>query len=136
MSHIIKFCMCCMGQFWDSTDEHVCVCVFFRVCSEALAYFINLTSESHREAWTSLLLLLLTRTLRLPDDKVITCINKHTLSLNQNIGNRNQKELFASRANNYFLPAMIFLRKIFCKKQSKHYNRHVFLPIIHHVCLL
>uniref|UniRef100_A0A4W4GKC9 SEC7 domain-containing protein n=1 Tax=Electrophorus electricus TaxID=8005 RepID=A0A4W4GKC9_ELEEL len=39
------------------------------VCSEALAYFISLTSESHREAWTSLLLLLLTRTLRLPDDK-------------------------------------------------------------------
>ncbi|KTG05656.1 hypothetical protein cypCar_00000992 [Cyprinus carpio] len=40
-----------------------------QVCSEALAYFIGLTSESHREAWTSLLLLLLTRTLRLPDDK-------------------------------------------------------------------
>uniref|UniRef100_A0A6Q2ZAE8 SEC7 domain-containing protein n=1 Tax=Esox lucius TaxID=8010 RepID=A0A6Q2ZAE8_ESOLU len=39
------------------------------VCSEALAYFINLTSESHREAWTNLLLLLLTRTLRLTDDK-------------------------------------------------------------------
>uniref|UniRef100_A0A8B9LER5 ADP-ribosylation factor guanine nucleotide-exchange factor 2 (brefeldin A-inhibited) n=1 Tax=Astyanax mexicanus TaxID=7994 RepID=A0A8B9LER5_ASTMX len=39
------------------------------VCSEALAYFISLTSESHREAWTSLLLLLLTRTLRLSDDK-------------------------------------------------------------------
>uniref|UniRef100_A0A672LHG7 ARF guanine nucleotide exchange factor 2 n=1 Tax=Sinocyclocheilus grahami TaxID=75366 RepID=A0A672LHG7_SINGR len=40
-----------------------------QVCSEALAYFISLTSESHREAWTSLLLLLLTRTLRMPDDK-------------------------------------------------------------------
>ncbi|XP_076024065.1 brefeldin A-inhibited guanine nucleotide-exchange protein 2 isoform X2 [Genypterus blacodes] len=39
------------------------------VCSEALSYFISLTSESHREAWTSLLMLLLTRTLRLPDDK-------------------------------------------------------------------
>ncbi|XP_074538348.1 brefeldin A-inhibited guanine nucleotide-exchange protein 2 isoform X2 [Halichoeres trimaculatus] len=39
------------------------------VCSEALAYFISLTSESHREAWNSLLMLLLTRTLRLPDDK-------------------------------------------------------------------
>ncbi|XP_077570387.1 brefeldin A-inhibited guanine nucleotide-exchange protein 2 isoform X2 [Stigmatopora nigra] len=39
------------------------------VCSEALAYFIRLTSESHREAWNSLLMLLLTRTLRLPDDK-------------------------------------------------------------------
>uniref|UniRef100_W5M5H3 ARF guanine nucleotide exchange factor 2 n=1 Tax=Lepisosteus oculatus TaxID=7918 RepID=W5M5H3_LEPOC len=40
-----------------------------RVCSEALAYFITLTSESHREAWTSLLLLLLTKTLKLTDDK-------------------------------------------------------------------
>ncbi|XP_010770788.1 brefeldin A-inhibited guanine nucleotide-exchange protein 2-like [Notothenia coriiceps] len=39
------------------------------VCSEALAYFISLTSESHREAWNSLLMLLLTRTLRLPDAK-------------------------------------------------------------------
>ncbi|XP_070825216.1 brefeldin A-inhibited guanine nucleotide-exchange protein 2 [Chaetodon trifascialis] len=39
------------------------------VCNEALAYFISLTSESHREAWNSLLMLLLTRTLRLPDDK-------------------------------------------------------------------
>uniref|UniRef100_A0A8C3G459 ARF guanine nucleotide exchange factor 2 n=1 Tax=Cyclopterus lumpus TaxID=8103 RepID=A0A8C3G459_CYCLU len=39
------------------------------VCSEALAYFISLTSESHREAWNSLLMLLLTRTLRLADDK-------------------------------------------------------------------
>uniref|UniRef100_A0A672LHV8 ARF guanine nucleotide exchange factor 2 n=1 Tax=Sinocyclocheilus grahami TaxID=75366 RepID=A0A672LHV8_SINGR len=43
--------------------------VHMLVCSEALAYFISLTSESHREAWTSLLLLLLTRTLRMPDDK-------------------------------------------------------------------
>uniref|UniRef100_A0A3Q2PHQ2 ARF guanine nucleotide exchange factor 2 n=1 Tax=Fundulus heteroclitus TaxID=8078 RepID=A0A3Q2PHQ2_FUNHE len=39
------------------------------VCTEALGYFISLTSESHREAWNSLLMLLLTRTLRLPDDK-------------------------------------------------------------------
>ncbi|XP_041860724.1 brefeldin A-inhibited guanine nucleotide-exchange protein 2 [Melanotaenia boesemani] len=39
------------------------------VCSDALGYFISLTSESHREAWNSLLMLLLTRTLRLPDDK-------------------------------------------------------------------
>uniref|UniRef100_A0A3B3ZMZ8 SEC7 domain-containing protein n=1 Tax=Periophthalmus magnuspinnatus TaxID=409849 RepID=A0A3B3ZMZ8_9GOBI len=39
------------------------------VCTEALDYFISLTSESHREAWNSLLMLLLTRTLRLPDEK-------------------------------------------------------------------
>uniref|UniRef100_A0A674NER5 ARF guanine nucleotide exchange factor 2 n=1 Tax=Takifugu rubripes TaxID=31033 RepID=A0A674NER5_TAKRU len=32
-------------------------------------YFISLTSESHREAWNSLLMLLLTKTLQLPNDK-------------------------------------------------------------------
>lgn len=50
-----------------------CVSAFFcRVCTEALSYFIGLTSESHREAWNMLLMLLLTRTLRLPDDKART----------------------------------------------------------------
>uniref|UniRef100_A0A8C4MYD9 ADP ribosylation factor guanine nucleotide exchange factor 2 n=1 Tax=Equus asinus asinus TaxID=83772 RepID=A0A8C4MYD9_EQUAS len=39
------------------------------VCSEALAYFITVNSESHREAWTSLLLLLLTKTLKINDEK-------------------------------------------------------------------
>lgn len=40
------------------------------VCSEALAYFITVNSESHREAWTNLLLLLLTKTLKINDEKV------------------------------------------------------------------
>lgn len=55
----------------------LCVFVCVSVCSEALAYFNSLTSESHREAWNSLLMLLLTRTLRLPDDKVqkLACSN-------------------------------------------------------------
>uniref|UniRef100_A0A6I8RJ48 ADP ribosylation factor guanine nucleotide exchange factor 2 n=1 Tax=Xenopus tropicalis TaxID=8364 RepID=A0A6I8RJ48_XENTR len=39
------------------------------VCSEALAYFITVNSESHREAWTNLLLLLLTKTLKVSDEK-------------------------------------------------------------------
>ncbi|XP_074144654.1 brefeldin A-inhibited guanine nucleotide-exchange protein 2 isoform X2 [Sminthopsis crassicaudata] len=39
------------------------------VCSEALGYFITVNSESHREAWTSLLLLLLTKTLKISDEK-------------------------------------------------------------------
>lgn len=54
----------------------LCV-VSLRVCSEALAYFISLTSESHREAWNSLLMLLLTRTLRLPDEKAGTPHTRH-----------------------------------------------------------
>lgn len=56
----------------------VCFVISLRVCSEALAYFISLTSESHREAWNSLLMLLLTRTLRLPDDKAGTHTYTHT----------------------------------------------------------
>uniref|UniRef100_A0A674NXT3 ARF guanine nucleotide exchange factor 2 n=1 Tax=Takifugu rubripes TaxID=31033 RepID=A0A674NXT3_TAKRU len=39
------------------------------MCTQALDYFISLTSESHREAWNSLLMLLLTKTLQLPNDK-------------------------------------------------------------------
>ncbi|KAK7803306.1 hypothetical protein U0070_009066 [Myodes glareolus] len=39
------------------------------VCSEALAYFTTVNSESHREAWTNLLLLLLTKTLKINDEK-------------------------------------------------------------------
>lgn len=40
------------------------------VCQEALEYFLKLQSESHREAWTSLLLLVLTRLLKMPDNRV------------------------------------------------------------------
>lgn len=56
------------------------------VCSEALAYFISLTSESHREAWNSLLMLLLTRTLRLSDDKFMphaSCYYPHLCEMMQ-----------------------------------------------------
>lgn len=42
----------------------------YSVCSEALSYFLTLTSESHREAWTSLLLLFLTKVLKISDDRV------------------------------------------------------------------
>lgn len=44
------------------------------VCREALNYFLNLQSEAHREAWTCLLLLVLTRILKMPDDKVLFCL--------------------------------------------------------------
>ncbi|XP_068119264.1 brefeldin A-inhibited guanine nucleotide-exchange protein 2 [Hyperolius riggenbachi] len=49
---------------WDVIEQRL-----LNVCSEALAYFITVNSESHREAWTNLLLLLLTKTLRVPDEK-------------------------------------------------------------------
>uniref|UniRef100_A0A673V8G0 ADP ribosylation factor guanine nucleotide exchange factor 2 n=1 Tax=Suricata suricatta TaxID=37032 RepID=A0A673V8G0_SURSU len=49
---------------WDEIQQRL-----LTVCSEALAYFITVNSESHREAWTSLLLLLLTKTLKINDDK-------------------------------------------------------------------
>lgn len=40
------------------------------VCKEALEYFLELQSEAHRDAWTSLLLLILTRLLKMPDSRV------------------------------------------------------------------
>uniref|UniRef100_A0A673ZUG7 ARF guanine nucleotide exchange factor 1 n=1 Tax=Salmo trutta TaxID=8032 RepID=A0A673ZUG7_SALTR len=39
------------------------------VCGEALAYFLTLTSESHREAWTNLLILFLTKVVKISDDR-------------------------------------------------------------------
>ncbi|XP_057662143.1 brefeldin A-inhibited guanine nucleotide-exchange protein 1 isoform X1 [Diorhabda carinulata] len=39
------------------------------VCQEALEYFLSLQSENHREAWTSLLLLVMTRLLKMPDSR-------------------------------------------------------------------
>ncbi|NWH47039.1 BIG2 protein, partial [Fregata magnificens] len=50
---------------WDAIQRRL-----LSVCSEALAYFITVNSESHREAWTNLLLLLLTKTLKVSDEKV------------------------------------------------------------------
>lgn len=44
--------------------------LFVSVCSDAVAYFLTLTSESHREAWTNLLLLFLTKVLKISDDRV------------------------------------------------------------------
>lgn len=42
------------------------------VCREALEYFLALQSEPHREAWTSLLLLIMTRLLKMPDQRFAT----------------------------------------------------------------
>ncbi|GAB0091813.1 brefeldin A-inhibited guanine nucleotide-exchange protein 1 [Sergentomyia squamirostris] len=39
------------------------------VNQEALDYFLNLQSETHRETWTSILLLVLTRLLKMPDNR-------------------------------------------------------------------
>lgn len=40
------------------------------VCKEAFEYFMQLQSETHREAWTSLLLLVLTRIIKMPNQRV------------------------------------------------------------------
>ena len=47
------------------------------VCKEALEYFLCLQSEAHREAWTCILLLVLTRILKMPDDRVCTVSYTH-----------------------------------------------------------
>ncbi|GLV42927.1 Secretory 71 [Carabus blaptoides fortunei] len=47
------------------------------ICKEALEYFLHLQSEAHREAWTSLLLLVLTRILKMPDDRFAAHISNY-----------------------------------------------------------
>ncbi|KAK4872850.1 hypothetical protein RN001_014879 [Aquatica leii] len=47
------------------------------VCQEALEYFLQLQSEAHRDAWTSLLLLVLTRMLKMPDDRFAAHISSY-----------------------------------------------------------
>ncbi|CAN2389838.1 Dimerisation and cyclophilin-binding domain of Mon2, partial [Pristimantis euphronides] len=49
---------------WEDIEQRL-----LSVCNEALAYFITVNSESHREAWTNVLLLLLTKTLKVSDEK-------------------------------------------------------------------
>ncbi|XP_023856148.1 brefeldin A-inhibited guanine nucleotide-exchange protein 1 [Salvelinus sp. IW2-2015] len=51
------------------------------VCSEAVAYFLTLTSESHREAWTNLLLLFLTKVLKISDDRFKAHASRYYLLL-------------------------------------------------------
>lgn len=52
-------------QHWHLIEEKL-----MDVCQEAFDYFLQLQSEIHREAWTSLLLLVLTRMLKMPDSRV------------------------------------------------------------------
>ncbi|KAL2085172.1 hypothetical protein ACEWY4_018492 [Coilia grayii] len=49
---------------WEEVQRRLLI-----VCSDAVAYFLTLTSESHREAWTNLLLLFLTKILKISDDR-------------------------------------------------------------------
>uniref|UniRef100_A0A8B9THC2 ADP ribosylation factor guanine nucleotide exchange factor 1 n=1 Tax=Anas platyrhynchos TaxID=8839 RepID=A0A8B9THC2_ANAPL len=49
---------------WEEVQQRL-----LNVCSEALSYFLTLTSESHREAWTNLLLLFLTKVLKISDER-------------------------------------------------------------------
>ncbi len=40
------------------------------VCKGALSYFLTLLPGAHLDAWTSLLLLIITRVYKMPNDKV------------------------------------------------------------------
>lgn len=52
-------------QDWPEIQQ-----LLISVNQEALDYFLGLNSESHRESWTSILLLVLTRLLKMPDNRV------------------------------------------------------------------
>lgn len=44
--------------------------LFNRLARDSLEYYVILQSESHRDAWTSVLILLFTRLLKLNDERV------------------------------------------------------------------
>ncbi|EDW78041.1 uncharacterized protein Dwil_GK24228 [Drosophila willistoni] len=48
-----------------------------QVCQEALAYYLSLQSEAHRDAWTSILLLILTRLLKMSDARFATHVSNY-----------------------------------------------------------
>lgn len=56
----------------DSRSEDWCEIEnrLISVCKEALEYYLGLQSEAHRDAWTSLLLLVMTRLIKMPDQRV------------------------------------------------------------------
>ncbi|KAI8426603.1 hypothetical protein MSG28_005386 [Choristoneura fumiferana] len=47
------------------------------VCCEALEYFTALQHEAHRDAWTSILLLILTRILKMPDERFAAHVSRY-----------------------------------------------------------
>lgn len=57
---------------WPSIQKQL-----INISKEALEYFLHLQSEAHREAWTSLLLLVLTRILKMPDDRFAAHISNY-----------------------------------------------------------
>ncbi|XP_066903562.1 brefeldin A-inhibited guanine nucleotide-exchange protein 1 isoform X2 [Halyomorpha halys] len=57
---------------WPSVQH-----MLLQVSSEALSYFLAISSEIHRSVWTSLLLLFFTRLLKMPDDKLAVHVNAH-----------------------------------------------------------
>lgn len=59
-------------QHWHLIEEKL-----MDVCQEAFDYFLQLQSETHREAWTSLLLLVLTRMLKMPDSRFAVHVSKY-----------------------------------------------------------
>ncbi|XP_011550396.3 brefeldin A-inhibited guanine nucleotide-exchange protein 1 [Plutella xylostella] len=47
------------------------------ICCEALEYFASVTNEGHRDAWTSILLLILTRILKMPDERFAAHVSSY-----------------------------------------------------------
>ncbi|KAL1446120.1 hypothetical protein WDU94_005448 [Cyamophila willieti] len=63
--HSIQNVRCgAMRTAWDRIEARL-----ISVNNEALDYFLSLQYETHRDAWTTLLLLILTKILKMPDDK-------------------------------------------------------------------
>lgn len=65
-------------QGFSFSSIYMYCCSVASVCRDSLEYFLSLQSDSHREAWGSLMILLITRLLKLPDDRVSSLTNANS----------------------------------------------------------
>lgn len=100
------------------------------VCQEALEYFLQLQSEGHRDSWTSLLLLVMTRLLKMPDDRV----RKHfKFAQKQKSENNSFCLQFAVHVSRYY-PLLCEIVCFDLKAELRSILRRVFLrigPVFH-----
>ncbi|CAL1273315.1 unnamed protein product [Larinioides sclopetarius] len=77
-------------ESWDEVEKKLIL-----ICCEALNYYLGLTVEKHRDCWTSLLLLMLSRVNQLDDERFRAHASAYYLTLCEMIFHENIPELRA-----------------------------------------
>ena len=55
---------------WEKKNIHMVIVLFTRLSRDSLEYYLTLQNENHRDAWTNVLTLLLTKFLKLDNEHV------------------------------------------------------------------